>query len=128
MILVKRVVLYVAFFIMAIMMIAPGAVYYFRLEGIDALGNDLIKYNAENLVYLGIVGVVVLLVLLLLIHRGGVRVLKAIDKVSELSRIRAVLLGRVHEEARAARREDKPSLRRAEQSQRDEVPQDKRGL
>jgi len=85
MILVKRVVLYVAFFIMAIMMIVPGAVYYFRLEGSDALGNDLIKYNVENMVYLGIVGVVVLLVLLLLIHRGGVRVLKAIDKVSELS-------------------------------------------
>ncbi|HUT66815.1 MAG TPA: PAS domain-containing protein [Spirochaetota bacterium] len=85
MILVKRVVLYVAFFIMAIMMIVPGAVYYIRLEGIDALGNDLIRYNAENLVYLGIVGVVVLLVLFLLIHRGGVRVLKAIDKVSELS-------------------------------------------
>lgn len=113
MILVKRGVLYVAFFIMAIMMIVPGAVYYFRLEGIDTLGNDLIKYNAENMVYLGIVGVVVLLVLFLLIHRGGEGPQDDRQGFRAL-RLRAVLLRRVCEEAGTARREDKPSLRRAE--------------
>ena len=85
MILVRKAVLYAAFFIMALMMLVPGAAFYLGVDGTGTAGSDAVKYNAENMVYLGIVGIVVLLLLLLLIHRGGVKVLKAIDKVSELS-------------------------------------------
>ncbi|UCB45511.1 MAG: hypothetical protein JSV25_15085 [Spirochaetota bacterium] len=85
MILVKRVVFYVAFFIIGALIIMLGVVNYLRLSDIDAYNIQLIKFYAENLLYLSIVSLIILFVTVLIIHRGGTRVLKEIDKVTELS-------------------------------------------
>jgi hypothetical protein len=85
MILVKRVVFYGVFFIIGALIIMLGVVNYLRLADIEAYNILLIKFYAENLLYLSIVSVIILLVSVLIIHRGGTRVLKEIDKVTELS-------------------------------------------
>ena len=86
MLLVKKIVLYITFFVMAVMMLALGTVNYYRIVGTGAIENELVKYYTENLLYLSIVGVVILLVAFFVTLRGGVRVFKEIDKVTELSR------------------------------------------
>ncbi len=86
MILVKRVVFYVAFFIIGALIIMLGVVNYLRLADIETYNIQLIKFYSENLLYLSIVSVIVLIMSVLIIHRGGIRVLKEIDKVTELSR------------------------------------------
>jgi hypothetical protein len=85
MLLVKKIVLYVTFFVMAVIILALGTVNYYRIVGTGAIENELVKYYTENLLYLSIVGVVILLVAFFVTLRGGVRVFKEIDKVTELS-------------------------------------------
>lgn len=86
MILVKRIPLYTAFFIIGVLMIMPGVINYFRLTDIETFDVGLVKFYAENLVYLGIVSMIILLASIFIIHRGGIRVLKEIDKAAEISR------------------------------------------
>jgi hypothetical protein len=96
MLLVKKVSLYTSFVVLAIIILALGVVNYIQLSAIAEIeaktGGDgmavtqALKFNAENLLYLSIVGVVVLIITLFVVHRGGVRVLRQMDKVTELSR------------------------------------------
>jgi Ni,Fe-hydrogenase III component G len=85
MIIVKKVVLYAAFFIMGALIIMLGVVNYVRLTNIGIDNIQLIKFYGDNLLYLSIVSVLILLVSVFIIQRGGIRVLKEIDKVTELS-------------------------------------------
>ena len=83
MILVKRVPLYIVFFVIGVIMIMLGVINYIRLTSFETLDILLVKFYAENLFYISIISVIVLLFSVFVIHRGGVRVLKEIDKITE---------------------------------------------
>ena len=86
MILIKRIPLYTAFFIVCVLMILPGVITYFRLTAIETFDVRLVKFYAENIVYMSIVSVIILIGSVFIIHRGGIRILREIDKAAEMSR------------------------------------------
>ena len=85
MILVKRIPMYIVFFIIGALIVIPGVVNYVRLTSFETLDIQLVKFYAENIIYITIISVIILLASVFIIHRGGVRVLKEIDKVTEMS-------------------------------------------
>jgi hypothetical protein len=67
------------------MIIMVGVINYIRLTSLETLDILLMKFYAENLIYISIVSVIILIVSFFIIHRGGIRVLKEIDKITEIS-------------------------------------------
>jgi transcriptional regulator with PAS, ATPase and Fis domain len=86
MILVKRIPLYTAFLVIGLIIILLGVINYLKLTSIETFDIRLVKYYAENMIFMSIVSVIILISAVFIIHRGGVRVLREIDKATEISR------------------------------------------
>ncbi len=86
MILIKKALFYLAFFLTCTLLILLGAANYLTMSGGGVSGVLQVKYQAENAVFISIVAVLVVAVLYLIMGRRNIQVFRELDKISQLSR------------------------------------------
>ena len=86
MILIKKTLFYLTFFLTCSLLILLGLTCYLTMSRGYVLEMHQIKYYSENAVFVSIVSVLVVAVLYLIMGRRGIRVLRELDKIAQLSR------------------------------------------